>query len=163
MFSTHSLSSTPLLVISHLYNALYLQILVLPSLQPLHLLDVGVVRLAAATAAATAGAAAAFPLTVFPLDASLLLEFVVKGALALALETERCLNNFVKHPIHTFRQTECMCDMFLIDIYIVNILQMAKNFTDLKNLLNTFIFDIKSKPKYFKYQHLLFCNTHHQR
>lgn len=74
--------------------------------------------MAAATAAATAGAAAAFPLTVFPLDASLLLEFVVKGGLALALETKRCLNSFVKHPIHTFRQTECVCDMFLIDIIL---------------------------------------------
>lgn len=52
--------------------------------------------MAAATAAAAAGAAAAFPLTVFSLDASLLLEFVMEGGLAFALETECCLNSFVK-------------------------------------------------------------------
>lgn len=100
------------LVISHLYNALDFQILVLPSLQPLGLLEVRVVWLAAATATATAGAAAALPLTVFSLDASLLLEFVMKGQLAFALETECCLNSFVKQPIRKFRQTECVWHVF---------------------------------------------------
>lgn len=102
-FAINSLSSFHLFVSSYLYDAFYLQILpVFPSLQPLHLLDVGVVRLAAAAAAAAAGAAAAFLLAVFPLGSSLLLELMVKGRLALALQTERCLDSFRKQPTHTF-------------------------------------------------------------
>lgn len=76
----------------YLDDALNLEILsVLLLLHLLHLLDTGVVRLAAAAAA---GAPAALPLAVFPVDASLQLEFLVEGGLALTLETEGCLNGW---------------------------------------------------------------------
>lgn len=63
-------------------------------------MDICVVRLAASAAAAAAGAPAAFPLAVFSLGSSLQFEFMMKGGLALTLETKGCLNGWKRLNTH---------------------------------------------------------------
>lgn len=94
---------------SHLYDAFYLQILsVLLFLHLLHLLEKRVVWLAAPAAAAAPGAPAALPLAVLPMVPPLQFEFVVKGGLALALETEGRLDSWrgSKHILLTTTFTD---------------------------------------------------------